>query len=139
MILYRLAKWMEERKRLKRLIAEADGDAAVYIEQKAYVERQMMQEAFPHLEKEEAGNRPAAALFALDAYGAAQPVFGLEMSGGREELDLPAALADMRREANRLADSGARDLNEPLRIEDLLAEELLRLSLIESDALHAQP
>lgn len=44
MILYRLAKWMEKRMRLVRLISECEGDPTVYIQQKKQVERQMIWE-----------------------------------------------------------------------------------------------
>lgn len=50
MMLYRLAKWMEERKRLKHLIAEANDHTMVYKQQKAYIERQMLHAAHKWLE-----------------------------------------------------------------------------------------
>lgn len=50
MMLYRLAKWMEERKRLKHLIAEANDHTMVYKQQKAHIERQMMHAAHKWLE-----------------------------------------------------------------------------------------
>jgi len=55
MILYRLAKWMEERKRLKRLIDEAEGDSAMFLSQKQNVERRMFEEAYQWLEPGRAG------------------------------------------------------------------------------------
>lgn len=76
MILYRLAKWMEERKRLKRLIAEAEGDSAMFLSQKQNVERRMIEEAYQWLEPGRGGIHPKHPEYASEqhvAYGSFAP------------------------------------------------------------------
>lgn len=70
MILYRLAKWMEERKRLKRLIAETDGDSSFYIKQKEIVERRMLLEAYQWLEPSKATPQIPAVMLDLGEWEA---------------------------------------------------------------------
>ncbi|WP_127582289.1 hypothetical protein [Paenibacillus koleovorans] len=52
MILYQLTKWMEERKRLKTMIAETEGDARLLLHRKELVERHMLLQAEKWLEPE---------------------------------------------------------------------------------------
>lgn len=135
MILYRLAKWMEERKRLKRLIAEADGNSAVYIEQKALVEQQMIREAYQWLEPGKAAAEPPVVLHVLDELGGVQPLFGME------DVDrLPAVIwKDMLVNMQRNAEPFARGTATPLQHEEAFPEELYRMPLVGEETLHAQP
>ena len=61
MILYRLAKWFEERRRLHRMIAEAAGDAHILRERKKQVEYRIMIEAHRLIGPEKGEERPIAA------------------------------------------------------------------------------
>ncbi|TMV49457.1 hypothetical protein FE783_13170 [Paenibacillus mesophilus] len=135
MILYRLAKWMEERKRLKRLIAEAEGNSAVYIEQKALVEQQMIREAYQWLEPGKAAAEPPVVLHVLDELGGVQPLFGME-----DEDRLPAVIwKDVLVNMQRNAEPFARGNASPQRHEEAFPEELYRMPLIGEEAVHAQP
>ncbi|MDF2717400.1 MAG: hypothetical protein K0R28_4325 [Paenibacillus sp.] len=128
MILYRLAKWMEERKRLKRLIAEADGNSAVYIEQKALVEQQMIREAYQWLEPGKAGAEPPVVLHVLDEWGGVQPLFGMDEADRMPGVTMQDVLVNMQR------NSIASDAEPVARV----PEELYRMPLIGEEALHAQ-
>jgi len=143
MILYRIAKWMEERRRLKRLIAEAGGDAAIYQVQKANVERQMIREAYQWLEPGKASIEPYAAVYALDERGSARPVMAPPDDEQAVVTDLLELLTEMRRTANadrlRAEETAAWRRSVPLHVEDLIPEELLRTSAIADEAMHAQP
>ncbi|MEF3306387.1 hypothetical protein [Paenibacillus sp. GYB003] len=142
MILYRLAKWMEERKRLKRLIAEGGKDRSRYIEQKEKVERQMLREAHFWLEPRKAAPVPAAVLFAADE---PEPQRGEAESGLVEERhDLPdlAELLESVRRSVWQAQPGPLERavsrhGVPLRAEELIPEELLRMPLIAEEPIHA--
>ena len=61
MILYRLAKWFEERGRLHRMIAEAADDARILRERKKQVEYRIMTEANRLIGPEKGEERPIAA------------------------------------------------------------------------------
>ena len=140
MILYRLAKWMEERKRLKRLIAEADGDSAVYIEQKALVEQQMIREAYQWLEPGKAAAEPPVVLHVLDELGGVQPLFGMDEADRLPAVILQDVLINMQR--NSLASDTepfARGAGTPQQQEEAFPEELYRMPLVGEEALHAQP
>ena len=52
MILYQLAKWMEEREHLAKVIKESDGDVSLLLNQKQQVENQMINEANRFLEQD---------------------------------------------------------------------------------------
>lgn len=52
MILYQLAKWMEERELLARTIKESDGDISLLLNKKQQVEDRMITEASRFLEQE---------------------------------------------------------------------------------------
>lgn len=137
MILYRLAKWMEERKRLKRLIAESDGNSGLYIQQKADVERQMMREAYQWLEPGKLAAEPAFVLSSPDELGV-EPVPGLTES---DRLSVADVLADMRRSALAAEVRGrlAARADAPIAVEDLVPEELLHMPLVGEQSVQAQP
>lgn len=141
MILYRLAKWMEERKRLKQLIAETDDNPAVYIEQKALVEQQMIREAYQWLEPGKAATEEA--LFALhvqDELGGVQPLYGMEDSDRLPALILKDVLANMQRNAVVSgAQSFAPEAVKPTQAEETFPEELYHLPLVGEEAVHVQP
>lgn len=145
MILYRLAKWMEERKRLRGLIAEADGNAPLYIRQKAYVEKQMLKEASLYMEPRQAdAAKPAFALTTVDSFGFVRPVYGMDTLDAQPAADWRDALAAMRRDAmqpdlgERTADE-TRMGNKPLRAEELLPEVMLGLPRLAEEAAQPQP
>lgn len=134
MILYRLAKWMEERKRLKQLIAETDENPAVYIEQKALVERQMIRVAYQWLEPGKAAAEEARfALHVADELGGVQPLYGMEDSDRLPALILKDVMANMQRNA---VVPGAAKLNQA---EETFPEELYHMPLVGEEAVHVQP
>ncbi|TNJ54947.1 hypothetical protein FE784_39695 [Paenibacillus hemerocallicola] len=140
MILYRLAKWMEERKRLKQLIAETDENPAVYIEQKALVEQQMIREAYQWLEPGKAAEEAQFALHVTDELGGVQPLYGMEDSDRLPALILKDVLANMQRNAvvsgAHAFASGAVKLT---KAEETFPEELYHMPLVGEEAVHVQP
>ncbi|HEY0827626.1 MAG TPA: hypothetical protein VGE40_05995 [Bacilli bacterium] len=52
MILYQLAKWMEEREHLTRTINESDGDISFLLDKRQQVENRMITEANRFLEQD---------------------------------------------------------------------------------------
>ncbi|GAA3411044.1 hypothetical protein ACFFNY_19080 [Paenibacillus hodogayensis] len=143
MILYRLAKWMEERMRLKRLIAEAEGDCALYKRQKRVVERQMLQEAFDYMKPGAALSAESAiVLYTHDLFGVQQPVFGLDETAGHSADDWREVLTEARASFFELAGReqvpGRRN-EEPLHAEELLSEEWLRTVLEVDGTAQPQP
>ncbi|RKN71890.1 hypothetical protein [Paenibacillus ginsengarvi] len=135
MILYRLAKWMEERKRLKRLIAEAEGDCAIYREQKAKVERQMLHEAYLWLDPGKPEAVPAAALHMLDERGVRSPVAQAyaEETVRQEDGDLLDWLDSARKSA-----AWSWELERPLAGEPIRAEDLIPGKQLAGEALQPQ-
>ncbi len=67
MILYQLAKWMEEHRRLKKIIRSTEGEVGLLVHRKAQVEQQMISQANLWL-----GQREATA--ALVAHSAAASI-----------------------------------------------------------------
>ncbi|MDF2669234.1 MAG: hypothetical protein K0R67_1540 [Paenibacillus sp.] len=67
MILYQIAKWMEERKRLKRIIDESEGGNQLLEYRKEQVEQQMMQQANRWVEMEQVKVEPLIPSF-VDPY-----------------------------------------------------------------------
>lgn len=135
MILYRLAKWMEERKRLKRLIAETDGDSAVYIKQKADVERLMIREAYRWLEPGKAAGSPA---FVVQEQEESYTLVLAQMPAQERMAPLADVLADVRRSSLETAARPGKSNTGPLRAEDLVPEELLHMPLVGEDTMQPQ-
>ncbi len=52
MILYQLAKWMEEREHLSKTIKESDGDTSLLLNKKQQVENRMITEASRFVEQD---------------------------------------------------------------------------------------
>ncbi|MEF3307943.1 hypothetical protein PV433_03390 [Paenibacillus sp. GYB004] len=135
MILYRLAKWMEERKRLKRLIAETDGDSAVYIKQKADVERLMIREAHRWLEPGKAAGGPVLTVREQEE---SYTLMLAQMPVQERIAPLPEVLAEVRRSSLETAAHPGRGNTGPVRAEELVPEELLHMPLVGEDTMQPQ-
>lgn len=136
MILYRLAKWMEERMRLKKLIAESEGNPTVYIEQKALVEQQMIREAYQWLEPGRAAEE-ASELQVVDELGGVQPLLGIDSSDRLPALILRDVLANMQRD--RAMSESLRPIPVFPEEDPALPAELYRLPIAGEEAQYVQP
>ncbi len=60
MILYRLAKWMEERAKLAKEMKESQGDISYLVQRKEQVDEQMIAQASKWMETNDAVSFPVA-------------------------------------------------------------------------------
>lgn len=72
MILYQLVKWMEERKRLKLIIAESGGDNQLLQVRKEQVEQHMLLQASRWLEPEQEKSEPFLDPFMVESLSASE-------------------------------------------------------------------